>query len=316
MYSAVSFYVTPRPERKCEWPQNLSVEFNGQELGITKKMRIVLANGTPSYTGKDMPYDLTPHIVEGNNILRFRQNMLIPRNYLFSVSVYEQYSENYIKEVVANATISIDKSQQLIDKLLGSGSNQNDDDDDLVVIQSSVRLSLKCPITLKRIKQPVRGRNCRHVDCFDFLGYILINKIENAAWKCPHCNNTVGPKQLARDLLMESLLKELPGNVIEIEYTESHENYQISKMEDIESDNEDTKDSNDDQEHDNKPDDKRNIVKIALPKAVDVIDLISDSEDEDDRRPKDQPATKKQKRYRNKSFRQCSGSKELYDIYP
>jgi hypothetical protein len=98
----------------------------------------------------------------------------------------------------------------------------------------------------------------------------LTNKKKpNATWRCPHCNNFTGPEDLRRDLMMESLLKELRKNVLEIEYTENHSHFKITKMDDP--------DPNDESD----TDDKDNIkYEKAIEPTVDVIDLISDDEDE------------------------------------
>jgi hypothetical protein len=61
---------------------------------------------------------------------------------------------------------------------------------------------------------------------------------------------------LARDLFTETLLKQLPKNVVEIEYTKDAENYIVTE-------------ENDD-----------DVPKTeALVQPTDVIDLISDDED-------------------------------------
>lgn len=73
-------------------------------------------------------------------------------------------SENYILGLVKNKVISVEKSERVIDDFLGAGKAANDDDDDLVIVQSSVKMSLKCPLTFRKIKQPVKGVDCKHVD--------------------------------------------------------------------------------------------------------------------------------------------------------
>lgn len=45
-----------------------------------------------------------------------------------------------------------------------SESQVDDDDDDIVVVQKTVKISLRCPISLLRISEPVKGSICRHVD--------------------------------------------------------------------------------------------------------------------------------------------------------
>lgn len=82
-------------------------------------------------------------------------------------------------------------------------------------------------------------------------------------------------------MLTESLLKKLPKNVSEIEFKNDHKNYVITKVDDP-----DTDDEEDDNENENEHEsDKRDSFKseetiVAIPTLSNVIDLISDDEDE------------------------------------
>lgn len=54
------------------------------------------------------------------------------------------------------------------------------------VEQTSVKISLKCQITFRRITLPARGSECRHIQCFDLESYLQLNA-ERGMWKCPVC---------------------------------------------------------------------------------------------------------------------------------
>lgn len=51
--------------------------------------------------------------------------------------------------------------------------NNNDDDDDDIV-EKSVRLSLKDPLSGSRIVTPLRSRYCSHVECFDYESFLAM----------------------------------------------------------------------------------------------------------------------------------------------
>ncbi|XP_023694294.2 zinc finger MIZ domain-containing protein 2-like isoform X1 [Paramormyrops kingsleyae] len=57
------------------------------------------------------------------------------------------------------------------------------------VEQTAIRVSLKCPITFRRIQLPARGHDCRHIQCFDLESYLQLN-CERGTWRCPVCNKT------------------------------------------------------------------------------------------------------------------------------
>ena len=54
------------------------------------------------------------------------------------------------------------------------------------VEQTAIKVSLKCPITYRRIDLPARGHDCKHIQCFDLESYLKLN-VERGAWKCPVC---------------------------------------------------------------------------------------------------------------------------------
>ncbi|XP_040310914.1 zinc finger MIZ domain-containing protein 2 isoform X5 [Herpailurus yagouaroundi] len=57
------------------------------------------------------------------------------------------------------------------------------------VEQTAIKVSLRCPITFRRIQLPARGHDCRHIQCFDLESYLQLN-CERGTWRCPVCNKT------------------------------------------------------------------------------------------------------------------------------
>ena len=52
--------------------------------------------------------------------------------------------------------------------------------------QTSFKLSLKCPISFKRINIPARGNECKHIQCFDLESFLILNA-DRTSWRCPLC---------------------------------------------------------------------------------------------------------------------------------
>jgi SUMO ligase MMS21 Smc5/6 complex component len=75
--------------------------------------------------------------------------------------MYIRESEEIIQAKVKNNIISLSQGEELVDTLLGAGK-KNADDEDIEIIQESIRLSLRCPISLLRIVTPVKGITCKH----------------------------------------------------------------------------------------------------------------------------------------------------------
>ena len=54
---------------------------------------------------------------------------------------------------------------------------------------TTMKISLRCPLTFRRMTLPARGHDCRHLQCFDLESYLKSNgERQGAAWKCPVCN--------------------------------------------------------------------------------------------------------------------------------
>ncbi|KAJ3038397.1 SUMO ligase siz1 [Rhizophlyctis rosea] len=70
-------------------------------------------------------------------------------------------------------------------------------------------LTLKCPITLTRMKTPVKGRECLHRPCFDATHFQSLNA-NNPKWKCPICGLAIGRGPHPIDTLFQALLAAHP----------------------------------------------------------------------------------------------------------
>lgn len=78
------------------------------------------------------------------------------------------------------------------------------------VEQTAIKVSLKCPITFRRITLPARGHDCKHIPCFDLESYLQLN-CERGAWRCPVCNKTALLEGLEIDQYIWGILTNL-GN--------------------------------------------------------------------------------------------------------
>jgi len=79
----------------------------------------------------------------------------------------------------------------------------NDGDDEIQVGES--RVSLRCPLTIKRISTPVRGVRCHHPQCFDLKGYLEFC-CQTGNWQCPVCSNSCRYEDLGIDEEMGKIL--------------------------------------------------------------------------------------------------------------
>ncbi|KAL6986318.1 hypothetical protein U1Q18_019685 [Sarracenia purpurea var. burkii] len=65
----------------------------------------------------------------------------------------------------------------------------------------------------RRIKTPVKGHSCKHLQCFDFDNFVDINS-RRPSWRCPHCNQCICYVDIRVDQNM--VLKEVGENVVDV----------------------------------------------------------------------------------------------------
>ncbi|CAE6448245.1 unnamed protein product [Rhizoctonia solani] len=86
----------------------------------------------------------------------------------------------------------------------------------------SQTLSLKCPISQTRIKDPCRFSGCEHYQCFDataFLSFLETTEEQSSAENlhCPICDKEAPRKSLVIDLYFESILRRAPPTAEEVD---------------------------------------------------------------------------------------------------
>jgi len=91
--------------------------------------------------------------------------------------------------------------------------NMNTDDDDIQVGES--RVSLRCPLTIKRITTPVRGTSCHHPQCFDLKGYLEFC-CQTGNWQCPVCSNSCKYEDLGIDEEMGKILSSTGSEIDQV----------------------------------------------------------------------------------------------------
>jgi E3 SUMO-protein ligase PIAS1 len=83
------------------------------------------------------------------------------------------------------------------------------------IVEGESRISLKCPISFTRIKTPVKGRSCKHFECFDFDNFVEMN-CNRPSWRCPHCYHYVCYTEICLDRNMIEILEKVGDNIMEV----------------------------------------------------------------------------------------------------
>lgn len=92
-----------------------------------------------------------------------------------------------------------------------------------------VRISLKCPIIKSRIRLPARGLECKHVQCFDLEGYLMMN-CERGTWRCPECSKPALTESLEIDQYYWAILNTLNNTDVDEVVIDSSANWRAVQI--------------------------------------------------------------------------------------
>ncbi|XP_020550647.1 E4 SUMO-protein ligase PIAL2-like [Sesamum indicum] len=189
-------------------------------------------------TGPQIPTAVTHLLKYGSNLLQAVGEF--NGNYLVVVAVMSEMpnaDSNALQDYEQHAPSSVDSDSE--------------------IIEGPSRISLNCPISFRRIRTPVKGHSCKHIQCFDFDNYVDINS-RRPSWRCPHCNQHVCFADIRIDQKMVKVLKEVEANVSDIVFS-SDGSWQAVKNSDAAI---------------QKPEKKTSITENNdSPEPVDVLDL-------------------------------------------
>ncbi|XP_024031975.1 E4 SUMO-protein ligase PIAL2 isoform X2 [Morus notabilis] len=169
-------------------PQQANFLINGK--GVDRRTNVSMDPGPL------MPTNVTPLLKYGTNLLQ----------------AVGQFNGHYVIVVAFMSETPLSETQVLPDYVqpLVDGS-----DSDADLIEGPSRISLNCPISHTRIKTPVKGHLCKHLQCFDFSNFVSINT-RRPSWRCPHCNQCVCYSDIRVDQNMAKVLQEVGDDVVDV----------------------------------------------------------------------------------------------------
>uniref|UniRef100_A0A0E0L8A0 SP-RING-type domain-containing protein n=1 Tax=Oryza punctata TaxID=4537 RepID=A0A0E0L8A0_ORYPU len=168
-------------------PPHVSFLVNGK--GVDKRTNVSME------TGPQFPTDITRMLKYGANIIQaigyFNANYIIAVAFLNKLESFDAPNLNDYAQPVAA------------------------DPPDCDLLEGPSRVSLKCPISFRRIKTPIKGRLCKHYQCFDYDNYMEMN-LRKPTWRCPFCNTPSNFTDLRIDQKMVKILQETGEDTIDV----------------------------------------------------------------------------------------------------
>ncbi|CAK7564161.1 MAG: hypothetical protein SEPTF4163_002045 [Sporothrix epigloea] len=207
-----------------KWPVNIFIQVNGTPVFARRQ----------SHNGKDLSITITELVQEGVN----RVEVVIPEeshksgprpNFFFGVEIIETAHRHRIiwnieKFGKRDASVTVDEINARLQRAAPG-------DDDFVVLQDSISVDLADPFSAKTFQIPVRGEQCRHIECFDLINWLNTRpcgeplsicqhvfdcqcpKLHEPTlaykWRCPICFKDARPSSLRVDQFLMNVRSEL-----------------------------------------------------------------------------------------------------------
>jgi len=167
--------------------------------------------------------DVTPHIANPREPLSLEMCSYDEDTYNLQLSIVEYVSPQSLfqkcmrqePEGIAKLTFEEGRAlvQQNLDKKDAVVLDDSDDDEgknDASVNPQNIYLtcSLVCAVSMSAIRTPVRGKNCKHMQCFDLQNYLQSNAtVSGGRWRCVVCEDFVPVEDLMVDGFIAKILE-------------------------------------------------------------------------------------------------------------
>lgn len=196
------------------WPKGTVAQLNYFPIFLGQHQRKQQPHDKKLWKGMCHTLDLTADCkTEGTNVLELAFYEFEQDNpYGFQLAICEYRDPDTVqKELLEKIeSTSYDDALKLaVDYIKGQSVTIDDTDNDCDNLSDlSQVFSLICPISMTPIKIPVRGKECKHIQCFDLNYFLNSNKfVSGSRWKCPTCNVILDPFSLLKCGLFERVIQ-------------------------------------------------------------------------------------------------------------
>uniref|UniRef100_A0A673CQ39 Zinc finger MIZ domain-containing protein 1-like n=1 Tax=Sphaeramia orbicularis TaxID=375764 RepID=A0A673CQ39_9TELE len=197
-------------QMNTNWPASVQVSVNATPLTIER------GDNKTSHKPLHLKHVCQP----GRNTIQITVTACccVSTSHLFVLQLVHRPSvrsvlQGLLKKRLLPAEHCITKIKRNFSSVAASAGNTTLNGEDGVE-QTAIKVSLKCPITFRRIQLPARGHDCKHVQCFDLESYLQLN-CERGTWRCPVCNKTALLEGLEVDQYMWGILNAIQNSEFE-----------------------------------------------------------------------------------------------------
>jgi len=192
-----------------QWPKATKLLVNGQHAYLKQRKFNSFDN---KWKGFSEPADITLLCRAGKNTIEVSTTEDLDEKYGLVVQI-----ANLLGDADIVAAVAARESPSIASGYERALNSFREDADGIEIVITHTNLSLKCPLSLAKITVPGRGRRCTHLQCFDLLSYVGMNKKGSVnRWRCGVCNSVLRPADLIRDQWMEDMIRRAPFGTVDI----------------------------------------------------------------------------------------------------
>ncbi|KAH3757919.1 E3 SUMO-protein ligase PIAS1 [Pelomyxa schiedti] len=160
----------------------------------------------PSPTILFTPTDITSSVLYMTNYIKCTPlpsfEPTVPNSVMI---VFQLVKKNELAQIIEDIPISQTHRTSTTPNSSGDG--------DIQLVSSQLRLT--CPLSLGRIKVPVRGTNCKHQQCMDASSFLLFCN-QQRTWLCPVCGNLTLCSTLFIDTWFQEILSRVSEETVQL----------------------------------------------------------------------------------------------------
>lgn len=267
-YSTVGT-MQPQP---IAFPYYIEIRVDGTKLNVDTR-------GVKGCVGSAKPVDVTPYLLnissaEKSHEIRLTMHLTehnqSERYNMYAFAVFRAITKSeteLVNELKQRPHISADITRKM-------AIQSADMDSDDILMNSDAIYSLKDKVMMSRIQVPIRTRQCKHIDCFDALSYIMLQS-QAETWKCPICNIIINWESLAVDEFFEEIIANVPSDMDSVRI--KSDGTWVGENEDLE-DNTSLGNRSRNIKNDSVKSEYTMETEAALEQ--DIVDLLSDTDDD------------------------------------
>ncbi len=201
------------------WPKGTFVQVNSQPLIISQRKQ--QSHDEKLWKGishiSDMTHLVRPHQQGFQLKLEICTKDTAPYHFQLALCEYTP-PENLFEQCIGHGErgiikLSYEEGRALVQHNLDQKDavvlDDSDGEDNDTSVEKSNIYSLLCKVSMSAIQTPVRGKHCKHIQCFDLKNYLLQNAtVSGGRWRCVICEDFVPVQDLMIDGFMAKILEE------------------------------------------------------------------------------------------------------------